>query len=216
MSTATILGISASGRPEGITAEVVHAVLEATGEPYTYISLAEHQINGCRACIKCAVDSRCHQRDDWLEIGEQMLAAEAIVFGAPNYYGTINALGHACLERTFCFRHQERFRLAGKLGVAIGVDGPHNPSPVIEFIHRVMASNMMAVVGTVYATGYSQCYTCGFGPHCAAGTVVHRHGFLEEIEKDLLPPRLAEQKETRFQAQKVGQLLGSILRTQKA
>jgi len=48
-----------------------------------------------------------------------MLVAEAIVFGAPNYYRTINALGHACLERTFCFRHREVFLRAGRVLGAI-------------------------------------------------------------------------------------------------
>jgi multimeric flavodoxin WrbA len=213
MSTPRVLGISASGRPNGITREVIKTVLDATEEPYAYISLAEQRINGCQACLQCAVDSRCHVADDWLAIGEKMLSAEAIVFGAPNYYGTINALGHACLERTFCFRHQERFRLAGKLGVAVGVDGAQDPSPVLAFIRKIMASNMMAVVGTVHATGYSQCYTCGFGENCTAGAVVHRHGFVDSIEEEMLPPRLAEQERAQFEARSVGKRLGSILRT---
>jgi multimeric flavodoxin WrbA len=51
-----------------------------------------------------------------------MRKADAIVFGAPNYFGRMNALGHACWERTFCFRHREIFSLAGKLGVVISVE----------------------------------------------------------------------------------------------
>ena len=158
-----ILGISASGRTSGITTEIVTAVLEATGEPYEFVSLAGMQIGGCRGCTRCGADNRCKVDDDWPPIGEKMLAADAVVFGAPNYYGMINALGHACLERTFCFRHREVFSLAGKLGVAVGVDGGSQDSAVITYIERMMASNQMAVIGSAYADGYSQCYTCGFG-----------------------------------------------------
>lgn len=208
----SILGISASGRPTGITTEVVRAVLAATGEPYEFVSLAGLSIGGCRGCTRCAADNRCKVEDDWLPIMEQMLAADAIVFGAPNCYGMINALGHACLERTFCFRHREVFSLAGKLGVAIGVDGGSQDSAVIAYVERMMASNQMAVIGSAYADGYSQCYTCGFGVDCAVGSVVGRHGFLDAIEERHLPPRVAQQERASLRAYKVGKTLGSILR----
>jgi multimeric flavodoxin WrbA len=207
----SVLGISASGRANGITGEAVKAVLEATGEPYEYVSLSGLRIGGCIGCTQCAADNRCQVKDDWNEIGEKMLAAEAIVFGAPNYYGTINALGHACLERTFCFRHREVFRLAGKLGVAVGVDGGEQ-TPVLDYICKMMRSNMMSVVGRVYAAGYSQCYTCGFGHDCVVGGVVGRHGILECIEAEHLPPRLEEQETARFRAYGAGKVLGNILR----
>jgi hypothetical protein len=37
-------------------------------------------------------------------------------------------------------------------------------------------------VGRLRVRGISQCYTCGYGKDCAAGSVVARHGFLEEIK----------------------------------
>jgi multimeric flavodoxin WrbA len=212
-----ILGISGSGRPDGITAEVVQEVLESTGCEYEYISLAGKRINGCLACLQCVDDNVCKQQDDWNQIGQKMLAADAIVFGAPTYYGVINALGQACLERTFCFRHQERFLLSGKLGVAVGVDGGDaktNRSGVIDYIQLVMQSNMMAIAGSVYANGYDQCYSCGYGENCAAGGVVEKHGFIATILPEHCPPRLAQQPGPLFQAKKIGKLLGSILRNQ--
>ncbi len=207
----TILGISASGRTKSVTTDAVIAVLEATEEPYEFVSLAGKQIGGCRGCVACAADNRCKVADDWPAIGELMLAADAIVFGAPNYYGTLNALGHACLERTFCFRHREAFSLAGTLGVAVAVDGRREDSPVLFFILMVMGSNLMPVAGTVRANGYSQCYDCGFGEDCAVGSVVAKHGFLDCIKDEHRPPRFAEQEASVQQAHKVGKTLGSIL-----
>lgn len=206
-----ILGISASGRKDRITAQTVKAVLENTGLEYEYVSLAGKRINGCIGCTQCAKDNRCRVEDDWTEIGEMMRKADAIVFGAPNYYGNINALGHACLERTFCFRHREVYSLAGKLGVVVGVDGRGDTS-VQEFIKKIMLSNMMVVVDTVTASGYSQCYTCGYGQDCANGNVVREHGFLYKIENKHCPRRFEEQEEAKFQAYKFGKILGSILR----
>lgn len=213
-----VLGINGSGRIDGITSEVVKEILKATGLEYEYVSLAGMRINGCLACVQCAGDNRCRQQDDWNEIAQKMLEADAIIFGAPDYYGTINALAHACLERTYCFRHQERFLLSGKFGIAVGVDGwddQKGRSSVIDFIESMMQSNMMVIVDSVYAEGYSQCYTCGFGENCGAGSVVAKHGFIQEILDEHYPCRFNGQKDSLFKAYKAGKMLGSILKSKQ-
>lgn len=208
-----ILGISTSGRKNGITSEAVKAVLEASEMEYEYVSLTGKRINGCIGCTRCATDNFCKVKDDWSEIGEKMLKADAIVFGAPNYSGTINALGHACLERTFCFRHREVFSLAGKLGVAVSVEySRETQNSVQAYIKKIMQSNMMVLVDSVAARAYSQCYTCGYGEKCSAGNVVKDHGFLDQIKTEHCPPKFYEQKEAINQANRVGKLLGSMLK----
>lgn len=92
----------------GATEELIKYVLEKTGEPHEFISLSEKNIQPCRGCVCCAGDNRCVIEDDWAEIRDKMYEADAVVFGAPNYYGSINSLGHAFLERTFSLRHTER------------------------------------------------------------------------------------------------------------
>jgi len=213
--TSVILGISGSGRPDGITSQSVKFLLEATGEKYQYISLSDKKINGCIGCLHCAEDATCKQKDDWNEIGEKMLKADAIVFGAPNYYNNLNALAHACLERTFCFRHRETFKLAGKLGIAIGVDDSKEDPLITELLTKYMKSNHMAIVDEIQLKGYSQCYTCGYGENCAAGNVVNDHGFIDEIQKWHLPQDFSEQNRRIYELHKAGKILGSILRNQK-
>ena len=207
-----ILGISASGRSDGVTSEAVKAVLKASGQEYEYVSLAGKRINGCTGCTACAADNVCKVQDDWNEIGEKMRNADAIVFGAPNYFSRMNALGHACWERTFSFRHREVFSLAGKLGIAVsvGYEGEDFVKPQIE---DFMLRNKMAIVESVRAQGYGQCYTCGYGHDCSVGRVVRVHGFLDKIEEKDFPPHFAQQDETKNQAYKAGKVLGSILRS---
>jgi hypothetical protein len=72
----------------------------------------------------------------------------------------------------------------------------------------------MAVIGSAYADGYSQRYTCGFGIDCAVGGVVGRHRFLEAIEEQHLPPQLVPQERASLRAYKGCKTLGSILRAQ--
>jgi len=217
-----ILGISASGRQsvrdesgrllKGVNDHMVKYVLEKTGEPYEYVSLACKRISGCQACLACAKDNVCVIDDDWAEIRDKMFKADAVVFGAPNYYGTINAHGHAFLERTFSLRHREVFPLAGKLN-AIIASGRVEDNPAEKFIRQMFRSNYMAEpVGVVHVSGISQCYTCGFGEKCAAGSVVSRHGFLDEIQPWMIPQI---QPEVYKKADIMAQRLGSVVRNYK-
>jgi multimeric flavodoxin WrbA len=207
-----ILGISASGRKDGVTGEAVKTVLEATGLEYEYITLAGKRIGGCIGCTRCASDNTCKLKDDWNAIGEKMLEAGAIVFGAPNYFGRMNALGHACWERTFSFRHREIFNLAGKLGVIVSTDyeGSNFVKPEIE---DFMVRNKMAIVDSLQVNGYSQCYTCGYGQNCGVGNVVRKYGFIEEIKAEQFPPHFKEQPQPLFQAGRIGKILGSMLKS---
>jgi len=217
-----ILGISASGRQsvrdesgrllKGVNDHMVKYVLEKTGEEYEYVSLAGKRISGCQACLACAKDNICVIDDDWAEIRDKMFEADAVVFGAPNYYGTINAHGHAFLERTFSLRHRERFPLAGKLN-AIVASGRVDDNPAEKFIRQMFRSNYMAEpVGVIHVSGIAQCYTCGFGEKCAAGAVVGKHGFLDEIQPWMIPQI---QPDVYKKADILAQRLGSVVRNNK-
>ncbi len=216
-----ILGVNASARPvkhqdgklvSGTTEELMKYLLEKTGEPYEYVSLGDKTILGCRGCCLCAGDNVCVIEDDWAAIRDKMFEADAVVFGAPNYYGTINATGHAFLERTFSLRHRKRFPLAGKLNAIITSDG-REPDPVEAFIRMVFRSNYMAEpVGVLKVSGVSQCYTCGYGKNCSAGSVVSKHGFLEEILPEHIP---VIDSSTYERAELIAHRLGSVIRASK-
>jgi len=217
-----ILGISASGRQEvrddsgrllkGVNDHMVKYVLEKTGQEFEYVSLAGKKISGCQACLACAKDNVCIVNDDWAEIRDKMFAADAVVFGAPNYYGTINAHGHAFLERTFSLRHREVFPLAGKLN-AIIVSGRSEDNPAENYIRQMFRSNYMAEpIGALHVSGIAQCYTCGFGEKCAAGAVVSRHGFLDEIQPWMIPQI---QPDVYKKADILAQRLGNVVRSNK-
>jgi multimeric flavodoxin WrbA len=214
-----ILGISTSGRTverdeqgrllKGVTEDLVKFILDNTGEDWEYVTLNGKNIRGCQACLRCASDNVCKLVDDWAEIRDLMLKSEAIVFGSPIYYSTINALGHSFLERLFSFRHRERFSLMGKPNVIVTV-GKEEPNAAEDYIRRIFRSNYMTEpIGVLRSKGVAQCYTCGFGKNCAAGAVVSRHGFLDEIKSHHIPiiPATTYQK-----AKIIAQRLGSVVR----
>ena len=217
-----ILGISASGRisernengtlVKGVTEEMVKYILRNTGEPFEYISLNGKKILGCQGCLKCAGDNVCVLEDDWAALRDKMLMADAVVFGAPNYYGAINAVGHAFLERTFSLRHREAFKLTGKPNVIVTA-GTDQSNPAEEYIKMIFRSNYMTPpIGTLRVRGVSQCLTCGHGKDCAAGSVVGRYGYLDEINDEHFN-RIPE--ESYRYAKIIAKRLGSVIRNMK-
>jgi len=113
------IGISSSGREKAYSKIIVQDILKESGVEYEMIHLATLNIKGCLGCLQCAGDNRCVQKDDFQGVVDRILEAEALVFGGGNYYGMLNAIGHAFWERTFALRHREAFPLAGKLGIAV-------------------------------------------------------------------------------------------------
>jgi multimeric flavodoxin WrbA len=207
-----ILGISASGRPDGQTAKMVKGILKASGLEYNYVSLAGKRISGCTGCLKCAGDGVCKVRDDWNEIAEAMIEAQAIVFGAPSYTFNINALGHACLERTYALRHG-RYFLSGKLGVVVSPGSSGTQSEV--YIRKMFEHSRMGVLCTVNGErSIAPCYECGYGHDCMAGSVVRSNEgrTVDEITPDMVPAGVDESEKTQRAIECAGWMLAKAIR----
>jgi len=189
-----ILAISGSGRKNRMIHTTLRLLTEGIDDEVEIVSLSGKKINGCTGCIGCAGDNICKQKDGWNAIGEKMTKADIIIFGAPNYYDSINALAHAALERTYAFYHREAFTLKGKKGIIVSTTLKESKNdPVERTIRRFMESNRMDIVGSLRVYGYAPCYTCGYGHDCAVGYVHECHGGLERIEKKHLPPEIEAQ-----------------------
>jgi multimeric flavodoxin WrbA len=209
------IGISSSGRKAAFSKIIVKDVLEASKVEYEMIHLAELDIRGCLGCLKCAVSNRCVQKDDFHEVIDKIQAAEALVFGGGNYYGTLNAIGHAFWERTFALRHREVFTLAGKLGIAVGLDRDQEKREATRFIEKMMHSNKMAVITSFTDPGNYQCYDCGYGHDCAVGNVYEHMGLVSAEYAEANRPQ-EYGPEAQKKAKAIGQMLGSILKARMA
>lgn len=208
------VGISSSGRKGSYSKIIVRDILEASGANYDMINLAALNIKGCLGCLQCAGDNRCVQKDDFQNVVDKIYESDAIVFGGGNYYGTLNAIGHAFWERTFALRHREAFPFAGKLGVAVGLDRDKDRKEATTFIEKMMLSNKMAVIATFTDPGHQQCYDCGYGHDCAVGNVyVHMGLTTAELAQENRPVEYGP--DAQKVAKAIGKMLGSILNARK-
>ena len=206
-----LLGIAGSSRKEeesGVFA-LVKEVLAATGLEYEIVHLRGRKIGGCIACLGCVQDNVCKVKDDMTALREKIVAADAYVIGAPNYYSGINALTHAFLERWYQFRHREGDSLWGKLGVAVGVGGSSGHLCTVE-IEKFFVYNFIEPVARVSGQGAASCFTCGNGETCKVGVPYFMFGEGVKINEDMIP-RVTKQPDLLAAARAAGQVLGRRL-----
>ena len=207
-----ILGIAGSTRKQGRSGvyKLVETVLENTGCDYEMVHLKGKRISGCIACLGCVKDNVCKVEDDLAPLREQIVEADAYVFGAANYYTTLNAVAHAFLERWFQFRHQEGNTLWGKLGVAVGVGGTSGQPPADD-IERFFLYNFIETVGKVPGQGAASCFSCGYGETCRVGVPTMLYGEGVKITEEMIPD-VARQADVMAAAKAAGKTLGDRLR----
>ncbi len=207
-----VLGIAGSTRKGGQSGvyKLVETVLENTGCDYELVHLRGKQISGCIACLGCVKDNVCKVEDDLTPLREKIVAADAYVFGAANYYSTLNAVAHAFLERWFQFRHQEGDTLWGKLAVAVGVGGT-NGQPPADAIEKFFLYNFVETVAKVAGQGAASCFSCGHGETCKVGVPTLLYGEGVKIADEMIP-NVAKQPDVMAAAKIAGETLGQRLR----
>jgi len=104
MQITTILG---SAKKKGNTATVlgwVEEELKSLGHDVERIYLNNKSIGGCLGCNKCQENPdeiACVQKDDAVDIMEQMIASEAILFASPIYFWGFTAQTKALIDRGY-------------------------------------------------------------------------------------------------------------------
>mgnify|MGYP000412784344 CR=1 FL=1 len=206
-----ILGICGSPRKESQsgTYKLVETVLENTDMDYDLVSLRKKSISGCIACLGCVKDNVCKVEDDLTPMRDKIVAADAYVIGAPNYYSTLNATTHALLERWFQFRHQTGNTLWGKLAVTVGVGGTSGRFPADE-LEKFLLYNFIETVAKVTGQGAASCYSCGYGETCQVGIPSMIHGEGIKITPEMIPD-VTKQPETMAAAAQAGKQLARRL-----
>ena len=104
MKKLKVLAICGSERKGGNTEQLLNFVLEKLskqGIETELVTLYDKKIVGCTGCVYCRpVSAECVIKDDdFAPIFEKMLEADAILIGAPVYFGTAPAKLKGLLER---------------------------------------------------------------------------------------------------------------------
>jgi len=145
-----ILAINGSPRRKGNTSLMLAELrrgAEETGAIYEEIIADQLNLEYCSGCLRCNLLKRCSiKKDDWPNLSEKILNADALVFGTPIYFHHVTAPLKKVLDRFRSFMHvqmteaglihtpwlrwQKHFVLAASLGHQTADDA----QPVVDLM----------------------------------------------------------------------------------
>lgn len=97
-----VLAICGSPRKNGNTeylTKVVLKELEKENINTEFISLADKELSECTGCYHCVENKECLFKDDFQEIFDKMLKADAIILASPVYHASITSKLKSLLDR---------------------------------------------------------------------------------------------------------------------
>lgn len=121
--------INASPRKKWNTAEIMQSAqkgAESAGAETEYYNLYDLSFTGCRSCLICKMKdkpkAKCYWKDEASDLIEKILDADALLIGAPIYFGRPSSQFQALLERLiFCLLSYDdgSSYYAGKVNVGL-------------------------------------------------------------------------------------------------
>jgi multimeric flavodoxin WrbA len=146
-----IIGINASPRGEkSRTLELVKAVLDgaqAEGAEVKCLDVYDYTIEYCNDCGVCYASGECTLLDDFRDLFDQMMDADAIVLGSPNYINSVSAPMKAMFDRLADAIHCQMFYK--KYGCSVCTAGGSHEDEVVAYMNNVLTTLGATVVGGV-------------------------------------------------------------------
>jgi multimeric flavodoxin WrbA len=184
MKEPAIVGLSGSPILNGNTDRIVKAILEQSGQDYSFVNLSTLRYDPCRACAHlCAKTNLCPVDDDLKPYFEPIMNAKALVLGTPIHGGQITGWMYSFTTRLSCFSHvRHPLRDKPVLLVVTGLGRGGETRSVQRFTENVSEQSRGArVIGHIYYASYTPpCYKCGMGHVCQVGGLWGMLGRSEE------------------------------------
>jgi multimeric flavodoxin WrbA len=146
-----VLGLIASPRgKDSNTLRLVNAVLagaKEAGAETELVDIYTLRIEHCTACGTCYAKGECTLLDDFPDLFDQILGADGIVLGAPNYIDCVPAPMKAVFDRMADAIHCQM--LTGKFGCSVCTAGGSGEHEVVGYMNKVLMTLGASVVGGI-------------------------------------------------------------------
>ncbi|MFP4049361.1 MAG: flavodoxin family protein [Desulfovermiculus sp.] len=150
------LAINGSPRKNGNTHTLLQEVLrpiESAGWDTELVQVGGQNIRGCIACYKCFEnkDKRCSvDTDQFNEVMEKMVRADALIMGSPTYFTDVSAELKAVLDRSGLVSQANNVLFRGKIGAAVAAVRRGGAIHVFDTINHMFLMSQMIVPGSTY------------------------------------------------------------------
>lgn len=159
-----ILTLQGGARKKGNTATILSWVedeLRSLGHEIQSFTLQDKEIKGCLACGKCKEKTDrvgCIQKDDAVEILDQMVAADLVLFTSPLYFWGLAGPLKSFIDRTYSlyvnFHQPDHDSLVKGQRQALLVTGAgpydNNAEPVFTAFGRLQSPHMAIHSGELF------------------------------------------------------------------
>ncbi len=145
-----VLGINTSPRKESRTRLLLDEVLkgaENAGCTTTLLSIRDFDIGMCTGCETCYKTGKCAIYDDFEDMLNAMINADAIVIGSPNYIDNVTAQLKCLFDRMGDVIHRQR--LLNKIGASVSTAGGEGAEFVAMYIKNVLQKMGTDIAGSV-------------------------------------------------------------------
>jgi multimeric flavodoxin WrbA len=110
--------------------------LEPEGFALEEIFLSQHEIKPCTGCAVCLEKGACWIRDDYKNLVQRLLAADALILASPTYFQNVTGLMKTFLDRSLGYGHRPRG--TWKPGLAISVSAGYGETWVADYLARLL------------------------------------------------------------------------------
>jgi len=146
-----VLGLNASPKgKDSNSLRLVNAVLagaKEAGAETELVDIYTLRIEHCTACGTCYAKGECTLLDDFPDLFDQILGADGIVLGAPNYIDCVPAPMKAVFDRMADAIHCQM--LTGKFGCSVCTAGGSGEHEVVGYMNKVLMTLGANVVGGI-------------------------------------------------------------------
>jgi len=142
-----------AGSPHGLSgfggtmAAIIDERLSRHGAVLETFSLADKNIQTCTGCYVCSKKGTCIFNDDYKAVYDSMLAADGIIWMAPNYTFNVPAEMKGFIDRGFSNMHIQMLR--GKYALPIITSGSWVLEDALEYLQKTLQRNGCWVVDQV-------------------------------------------------------------------
>lgn len=213
--TGKILGISASPQKGGKVETILAEILRSSRLSADLVRLHEIRVGPCRACNACRRENKCILEDDWAELQDKIISANAVIIGGWAFSGMIDSATKALMERFWSLRHHRQLT-RGKIGAAVVVgNNAELAGNLADALLQFMRNNGMNALGRVTAAGANPCLGCPDSLEaCEYSNVVAAYGMLERIGKGIYNPienQITVLKSARILGERMGHKVGHMM-----
>ncbi|MBM9518612.1 flavodoxin family protein [Desulforhopalus vacuolatus] len=150
------LAVNGSPRKGGNTEMLLEEVLKplkSAGWGTRIVQIGGNKIRGCLACGKCweKKNMECAIKTDvFNDLFQEILQADAIIFGSPTYFADVTSEMKALLDRTGFVGLANNNALRGKIGAAVVANRRGGALHVYDTINHMFQINQMILPGSTY------------------------------------------------------------------